>query len=85
MNTFLEAALSYRGRGWSPLPLEVQGKAPLVPWKVYQGRLASEQELKLFWNRWPEPNVGIVMGHISGLIGVDVDGPAGEALIAALP
>jgi hypothetical protein len=31
--------------------------------------------LELYWNRWPRANVGIVLGRVSRLIGLDIDGP----------
>jgi Bifunctional DNA primase/polymerase, N-terminal len=88
----LQAALAYLARGWSVVPVcppdhvgvtrrhrcDSPGKAPLLAWKEYQRRLPVESEVRGWWQRWPNANVGIVLGAVSGLIGVDIDGPAGE-------
>lgn len=94
----LEAALVYLARGWSVLPLcppdhvgvgkehakrcQSKGKAPLISWKEYQQRLPTEDEVRGWWKRWPNANVGIVLGSVSGLVGIDLDGPGGEELLA---
>jgi hypothetical protein len=91
----LAAALDYAGRGWAALPLcppdhvgvgrkhgagcTSPGKAPLVQWKEHQTRAPTETELRSWWHAWPNANVGIAMGPVSGLVGVDSDGEAGEA------
>lgn len=87
----LEAALSYLQRGWSAIPLcppshdcSNPGKVPHYPWQSYTERLAREQELRLLWNRNRASNVGIVMGPVSGLLGLDVDGEQGEELLEDL-
>jgi len=33
---------------------------------------------------WPEANIGIVCGAVSGLVVIDVDGPDGEETLEAL-
>jgi len=96
----LEAALSYLERDWSVLPLcsgdhqgmsgqhektcRSPGKAPLCPWKDYQGRRPRPVEVRLWWNRWPTANVGMALGPVSKLIGLDIDGSAGEFLLSFL-
>jgi hypothetical protein len=94
----LAAALEYLARGWSVLPLcppdhigtgsehsrgcDSPGKVPLVYWKTYQGTRPTTQEVHHWWARWPTANVGVVMGPVSGLVGVDLDGPEAEAAFA---
>lgn len=54
------------------------GKAALVKWSPFQTRLPTEDELREWWKEWPYANVGIALGHaVSGLIGIDIDGPEG--------
>jgi hypothetical protein len=55
-----------------------RGKAPLVPWAELQKRRATEAEVREWWRAWPNANVGIVMGAVSGMVGFDIDGPAGD-------
>jgi len=96
----LAAALEYVQRGWSALPVcpsdhqgvsgahEQQcrrpGKEPLCDWRAYQQRLPRAGELRLWWARHPGAGVGLALGTVSGLVGIDVDGSAGEQELAAL-
>jgi hypothetical protein len=68
-----KAALAYAARGWSVLPIEPRGKRPLVAWLELQQRIAEADEIEAWFERWPEANVGIVTGRISGLVVIDVD------------
>jgi hypothetical protein len=69
----LAAALAYRARGWSVIAVEPRGKRPLVVWRAFQHRVASVSEVEGWYRRWPEANVGIVTGVVSGLVVVDID------------
>src|SRR5262249_5328903 len=42
------------------------------------------QEVERWWNRWPKANVGVALGPVSRLIGLDIDGPEGEAKLLEL-
>lgn len=70
--TNLEAALSYLQQGLSVVPMG-KGKRPLVPWKQYQERLPTEDEVRGFWKLHPEAGVGFVTGKVSGISVVDFD------------
>jgi hypothetical protein len=74
------AALAYAARGWSVIPMQAHGKRPLVAWRKFQQRIAGRDEIDGWFKRWPDANVGIVTGSISGIVVVDVDarhgGPA---------
>ena len=79
------AAREYLERGWSAIPLCPRGKAPLPPWwRQYQERLATPDEMKARFQQSPDANVGIVLGPVSGLLGIDVDGPEGVQLLHQL-
>jgi hypothetical protein len=67
----LEYALSYLERGWSIIPCE--GKVPRVSWVQFQNRLPSEEEVRKWWETWPESNIAIITGKISGIVVADVD------------
>lgn len=70
--TNLEAALSYLQQGLSVVPMG-KGKRPLVPWKQFQKRLPTEDEVRGFWKLHPEAGVGFVTGKVSGISVVDFD------------
>lgn len=48
-------------------------KKPLVSWKTYQQRLPTQEELFQWWKQWPNAQVGIVTGGISGVVIIDLD------------
>src|SRR5262249_14470075 len=57
------------------------GKVPMWGWKTYQERLPKPNELKVFWDRNPYCNVGVIMGRVSKLVGIDIDGPQAEGML----
>lgn len=73
----LNWALKYLGLGFSVIPLVERSKKPLIDWKEFQKRIASQEEIKEWFNKWPDANVGIVTGSVSGVAIVDLDGPEG--------
>jgi hypothetical protein len=54
------------------------------PWKQWQARLPTLDEVVSQWEVVPSANVGIVLGPVSGLVGVDVDGEEGERILGEL-
>jgi len=68
----LVAARAYIRRGFSVIPLEPQGKRPEIPWKQFQSRQPSDEEL-LEWFAKDRRNLGIVTGEISRITVLDID------------
>jgi hypothetical protein len=86
-NPLLAAAIEYARRGFSVIPISTAsngGKRPLLAWEPYQKQRATEQEIRSWWEMWPDANVGLVTGAISGFVVVDADGPEGQASLLAL-
>ena len=53
-------------------------KRPLLrSWKEFQTRRPSEAEVREWFNKFPEANIGIVTGKISSLTVIDIDSYAG--------
>lgn len=73
----LDAALAYMGRGWTPIDLPLNGKAPGRD--NWQSERLDEGELR---TRLDGPrNLGLLMGEPSdGLVNVDLDSPEAVAL-----
>jgi len=59
------------------------GKVPWWAWKEWQDHRPTEQDLRYWWQRLANSNVGIALGPVSGLIRIDVDGEGGEAALQA--
>ena len=74
----LDAALEYLDMGFSVLPVRRENKKPyLERWRELQERPATAEEVEGWWKLWPDANVAIICGRISGIFCVDADGPEG--------
>jgi hypothetical protein len=69
----MKAALDYGRLGWSVIPVEPRGKRPLVRWQVYQHRLPDATEVAEWFRRWPDANIAVVTGVVSGVVVLDLD------------
>jgi len=94
------AALEAHRRGWAVVPLHAvidgqctcgrvdcpsPGKHPRVRWERYQSARPAEVTVRGWWRRWPDANVGIVTGAVSGLVVLDVDPRhGGDGMLARL-
>jgi archaellum biogenesis ATPase FlaH len=65
-----EIAKKYISKGISVIPVGLD-KKPLIEWKEYQTRLATDEELQKWFSG--TANIGIVTGKISGISVVDID------------
>ena len=82
-NIMLEAALNYVSKGWAVLPLAPGDKKPFSPllpmvrgkrsWKSLAEKPATEQQVRDWFTRYPNINIGIITGEASKLIVVDFD------------
>ncbi len=79
MFTTKDWAERYLANGWSVIPVEARGKRPLVKWEPHQHEPPSRETVSAWCRRWPEANLGIVTGEVSGLVIVDVDPGHGGA------
>lgn len=50
------------------------GKVPLVNWKAYQTLLPTEAQVRNWWGRWPDANIGMATGELSKVVVLDLDG-----------
>lgn len=83
MTQLREAALAYARRGWAVFPLQRRSKEPAVA-GAYKAATTDVGQVSAWWQRWPEANIGLATGAVSGLWVLDIDGPEGEASFAAL-
>jgi len=73
MQAIERAALEYLKQHWSVIPMRARDKCPAIRWQEFQQRRASKKEINEWFEHWPDDNVGIVTGAISGLVVLDVD------------
>lgn len=72
MKDTFHAALKYQEMGLSVIPVQ-KSKKPYIAWEKHQKEKASEELIKEWWSKYPNANVAIVTGQISGLDVVDID------------
>ena len=76
----LDEALRYRELDLSVIPVS-KSKKPLIKWEEYQKRLPTEDEIRSWWTKHPNANIGIVTGSVSGLVVIDIDEAEGHEAI----
>jgi len=67
-----KAALDYCRKNISVIPVS-RDKKPLIEWRKFQTQRADEQQINEWFAKFPDMQIGIVTGKISGLIVVDID------------
>jgi len=77
----LEYALKYVERGLCIIPVG-HDKKPLIKWERYQKEFPSESAISGWFKKWPDMNIGMVTGSISGISVIDIDTEEGEEGIA---
>ena len=75
--SMLEAALWYHKQGFSVIPAK-KDKKPFVKWTPYQEKAADEVQIREWWDKWPNANIGLVTGKVSGITVLDADSQAGK-------
>ena len=71
-NTILDSALRYAELGLSVIPVS-RDKKPLITWQRYQKERATREQILAWWKQFPDANVAIVTGEISGIVVIDVE------------
>ena len=77
----LAIALGFLKRGWSVVPQLPGKKMPLVKWKPYQDRRPTEEEWAEWAEVWPDAGLALILGPISGVFVIDVDGTEAHAAL----
>jgi len=71
-----DAADRYARLAYRVFPCEPQGKRPLTTRGLHDAT-ADFNTISTWWQRWPDANVAIRTGAISGLVVLDIDGDEG--------
>jgi hypothetical protein len=73
MVSMLESALFYLEKlGYSIIPID-QEKIARIKWDPYKENKPTREEVVSWWSKWPDANIGIVTGKVSGIIVFDLD------------
>src|SRR5215471_15826881 len=70
MSAALAAALAYAGRGWPVFPRN--GPRPLVE-RGYKDSSRDPEQIRAWWEFWPQALIGVPTGSISGIVVLDID------------
>ena len=68
----MQYALSYANQGYAVFPLQPNGKQPLTP-HGFKDATRDPEVIRQWWEQWPDANVGIATGRVSGIIVLNVD------------
>ena len=84
--TILKAALKYREiYKFSIIPV-TKDKRPYIKWEKYQNELSTIEEINDWFKKWPEANLAVVTGKVSGIAVIDIDTKEGmEAIQKYIP
>jgi putative DNA primase/helicase len=67
-----DTALAFALRGWPVFPLKPNAKVPLTS-HGFKDATTETQIIREWWNKYPDANIAIATGQVSGIAGVDVD------------
>ena len=73
MQSILEAAIKYQKAGLWVLPLKPKEKIPHIKWKERVDKRPDEAEIREWFAKWPDANVGCLTGKYSGVDVLDID------------
>jgi len=82
----LEDALGYAAKGWPVFPWNATERKPHTATGFYAAT-TNATKLCQWWRKWPEANVALPTGEMSGIDVLDVDTHSGDgfATLAGLP
>jgi putative DNA primase/helicase len=93
-----KSALAYAERGWRVFPLHSlregrctcgrncgknAAKHPRVT-GGFKAATTDARQIEAWWRKWPDANIGIATGAVSGIVVIDIDGANGHATLQAL-
>ena len=77
----MQQAIEYLRQGFSVIPAVPKEKKFLISWADYQKKLPTESDIRQWWTKWPDANIGLVTGQISNLAVIDIDSAEGKEQI----
>ena len=78
-----QVAMDLAKRGFAVFPCKPRGKEPLTK-HGYKDAARDEAQIRQWWTKWPDANIGLATGRENGIAVIDVDGPEGDKRLALL-
>lgn len=71
----LQAALRYLNHGLAPIPIwpDKRKNPRLSSTQKYTHELPSERDVRRWWARWPDANIGLITGYWLNYVALDFD------------
>lgn len=69
---FLQA-FEMLNNGYNVIPFTAEKKFNLLQWKEFEKKKVTEKDIEEWWTKYPDANVAIITGEISGVTVVDFD------------
>jgi len=79
--TLEDAALEYIEEGRSIIPIRNGTKKPLAAWEQFQRVAATPEQVEEWFKKWPDAQIAMVTGLVSGVAVIDGDSKAGNIWI----
>lgn len=70
--SLLDAALRYAEAGYKIFPVKPGLKEPAIKDNLILAT-TDEATIRDWWKKWPDANIGMPMGKINGIFGIDID------------
>ena len=85
MPSLVESAIQYAELlGWPVFPVRPSGKTPLTP-RGFHDASSDPALVRTWWQRWPDANIGVPAGEVSGFVVIDIDAKSdGPSTLAEL-
>jgi len=84
ISTLHAAALDLNRKGWAVFPCKPRSKQPATARGFHDAVANDPARINTWWAVFPDLNIGVATGAVSGFFVLDVDGEQGEASLAKL-
>ena len=82
--TLHTAALELNAKGWAIFPCQPRGKTPATARGCLDAVANDPARINTWWGIFPDLNIGVATGAVSGFFVLDIDGDNGEASLRKL-
>ena len=71
-----KSAEGYHDLGWNVIPIRSwqPDRHPYVRWAQYQEQRIDRSRITEWWGKWADAGIAVILGSMSGVVAVDVDG-----------